>query len=158
MEVWHIYCSSPLILLIQEYKLCINTWKCSVSHLSVYHYELHAEGASPHAVRLQVSRLEHHGGIHHWLFIFHVDPHLHGLQICVDPRVPETGQWLESEKKMLNFSFEQTNLVHLCLAVHRGWQCVWDQRGPYLTSTPTASAWLLCHRKNTHLNAWKAQL
>lgn len=29
----------------------------------------------------------------------------------------------------------------------RGWRCVWDQRGPYQTSTLTTSTWPLFHRE-----------
>lgn len=59
---------------------------------SVYHRQLPPEGATAHSVRLQVSRLEHHGGVPHRLLLLHVDPHLHGLQTGVDAWLSETGQ------------------------------------------------------------------
>lgn len=59
---------------------------------SVHHSELPAQGAAADPVWLQVPGLEHHGRIHHWLFILHVDPHLHGLQAGVDSWIPQAGQ------------------------------------------------------------------
>lgn len=59
---------------------------------SVYHCELPPQGATTYLVWPQVPRLEHHSWIHHWLFILHVDPHLHGVQAGVDSWISQTGQ------------------------------------------------------------------
>lgn len=70
--------------------------------------------------------------------------------------------WKEVVCKMMEtwiFSHVFLPFLHDCLVLCRGWRCVWDLRGPYQTSTPTASTWLLCHRgKKKHLNTWRTHL
>lgn len=74
------------------------TLKCNFSLLlSVHHSELSVESTYPHAVWLQVSRLEHHSRLHHRLLLLYVDPHIHGLQTGVDPWFSQTGLWIKKK-------------------------------------------------------------
>ena len=81
-----------LFIYIKYYLFTTATVDRGLFLLSVYHSELLVENSSPDAVRLQVSRLEHLSGVRDRSFLLHVDPHLHGLQAGVDPRIAQTGQ------------------------------------------------------------------